>query len=271
LVSERLREEQYTGCEHTMDVNSDSGWIEPEAFVVRHVPLHQLPLPAEHEIHLWYLHLGLLGGTLQHALAREKTTPGTTQLNLEQLRFTRRFYLRLLLGAYLGIPGKEVVINRSNRGKPVLDGSVHDSPLKFSMAKSLNRVLIGISSIHPVGVDLEPADRKSKNPMRLVKRFFSPAESRQLEALKPERLDETFLRAWALNEAVVKASGLGIANQLSRFTVEMDSRLPPALLDIENDDAAKWSLALVRPSDGFIGAVASRQVRLDFSCFQLLP
>lgn len=254
-----------------MELNIDSGWIGPGAFSVRHVPLHQLPMPAEHEIHLWYLHLGLLGGTLKHALAGEKTTHESTQLNLEQLLFTRRFYLRLLLGAYLGIPGKEVVINRSNRGKPVLDASVHESPLKFSMAKSRNRVLIGISSFHPVGVDLEPADRKASDPKRLVKRFFSPAEFRQFEALGPDRLDETFLRAWALNEAVVKASGLGIANQLSRFTVEMDPRLPPAILDIENDDAANWSLALIRPSDEFVGAVASRQARLDFSCFQLLP
>jgi len=254
-----------------MNPNIDSGWIGPEAFTMQHVPLPHLPLPAEHEIHRWYLHLGSLGGTRKRALAGEKATQGSEELDLVQLRFTRRFYLRLLLGAYLGIPGKEVVINRSNRGKPVLDGSVHQSPLKFSMAKSVDRVLIGVSSFHPVGVDLEPANRKASNPLRLAKRFFSPAESSQLESLGPEGLDETFLRAWALNEAVVKASGLGIANQLSRFTVEMDPRLPPAILDMENDVAGNWSLALVRPSNDFIGAVASRQARLDFSCFQLLP
>jgi 4'-phosphopantetheinyl transferase len=254
-----------------MNRKDDSGWIGPEAFMPQHVPLGRLPLPAAHDIHLWYLHLGELGGSLKHALAGESSSQETEELSLQQLRFTRRFYLRLLLGAYLDIPGKDVVVNRSNRGKPVLDASVHDSPLKFSMAKSENRVLIGISSFHHLGVDLEPAGRKASNPLRLARRFFSPAEFAELEALGPERLDESFLRAWALNEAVVKASGLGIANQLNRFTLRMDPCLPPAMVDIEYDLAANWSLALVKPDSEFIAAVASRQTRLDISCFQLLP
>jgi 4'-phosphopantetheinyl transferase len=254
-----------------MNQKNDSGWIGPEAFKPQHVPLSHLPVLGEYHVHLWYLHLGMLGGTLQHALAGDAGSPVAAALDLEQLRFTRRFYLRLLLGAYLDIPGKDVVINRSNRGKPVLDASVHDSQLKFSMAKSNDRVLIGVSADRHLGVDMEPADRKASNPLRLAERFFSPDEYSELVKLGPERLDETFLRAWALNEAVVKASGLGIANQLNRFTIRMDPDLPPAMLDIENDQAANWSLALVKPSSDFIAAVASRQDRLDISCFQLLP
>ncbi len=237
----------------------------------QHMPWQQLSPPGEHEIHLWYLHLGELGGSLQHALAGETPPRGPEALDPGQLRFTRRFYLRLLLGAYLGIPGKDVIINRSNRGKPVLDASVHDSQLKFSMAKSENRLLIGISPLHHVGVDLEPAGRKARNALRLAQRYFSPAEFAALKALGPERLQQAFLRAWALNEAVVKASGLGIANQLCRFTLQMDPDLPPAMLDIEDDDSANWSLKLVRPSTEFIGAVASRQPRFEMSCFRLLP
>ena len=249
----------------------DRCWTGPEAFTPQYMPLQHLTLPGEHEVHLWYLHLGTLGGSLQNALAGKTPAEGKVALDLEQLRFTRRFYLRLLLGAYLGMAGKDVVVNRSNRGKPVLDASVHDSPVKFSMAKSENRVLIGISAHQHLGVDLEPAGRKARNALLLARRYFSPAEFAALEALQPEELDHAFLRAWALNEAVVKASGLGIANQLHRFTVQMDPRLPPALLDIEGDDAANWSLKLVRPSTDFIGAVASRQSRLEISCFQLLP
>lgn len=235
------------------------------------MPLHFLQPPGEHEIHLWYLHLGKLGGSLRHALAGDAAADEAMALSPGQLRFIRRFYLRLLLGAYLGIPGKDVVVNRSNRGKPVLDGSVHASTLKFSMAKSEDRVLIGISAFDHLGVDLEPAWRKARDALRLARRYFSPAEFSALVALRPERRDEAFLRAWALNEAVVKASGLGIANQLCRFTLQMDPDLPPAMLEIEDDEAANWSLALVRPCADFIGAVASRQSRFDTTCFQLLP
>lgn len=237
----------------------------------QHMPLQFLQSPGEHEVHLWYLHLGMLGGSLRHALAGDAARDEAVALSPGQLRFIRRFYLRLLLGAYLGIPGKDVVVNRSNRGKPVLDSSVHDSALKFSMAKSEDRVLIGISASHHLGVDLEPAWRKAHNALRLAQRYFSPAEFHALETLPPGRLDEAFLRAWALNEAVVKASGLGIANQLCRFTLQMDPDLPPAMLHIEDDEAANWRLALVRPCADFIGAVASRQSRFEITCFQLLP
>lgn len=235
------------------------------------MPLHLLPLPGAQEVHLWYLHLGELGGSLQHALAGEEATPGDIHLGVRQLRFARRFYLRILLGAYLGIPGKEVEINRSVRGKPVLDKSAHDSALKFSMAKSENRLLIGISATQPLGVDLEAESRRVRKPLRLAQRYFTAAEYSALQQVAPERLDEAFMRAWACNEAVVKASGLGIANQLNRFTLQMDPDLPPAVLEIDDDDAAQWAVSLVRPGEGFIGAVAMRQPGMHMSCFRLLP
>jgi 4'-phosphopantetheinyl transferase len=235
------------------------------------MPFARLAMPAERELHLWYLHLGRLGGSLQHALAGETPPSGQVKPGVRQLRFTRRFYLRLLLGAYLGIPGKDVQINRSNRGKPVLDRSVHDSDLKFSMAKSEDRVLIGISAYHALGVDLEPAQRKARDALRLAERYFSPAEYETLRRVPAERLDEAFLRGWAGNEAVVKASGLGIANQLCRFTLQMNPDLPPAVLAIEEDDAAQWTLSMIRPAEGFIGAVATRQPVSQVVCFQLLP
>jgi len=138
------------------------------------------------------------------------------------------------------------------------------------MAKSENRLLIGISASRHIGVDLEPQWRKARDPLRLAQRYFSAAEFTALQHVPAARLDEAFLRAWACNEAVVKASGLGIANQLCRFTVQMDPDLPPALLEIENDRAGDWSLNLVRPSSNFIGAVATRQPLDQVSCFKLL-
>ena len=235
------------------------------------MPLKELPPPRGHEVHLWYLHLDVLAGALQHALGGETTDKSLPGLTVSQLRFTRRFYLRVLLGAYLRRAGKDVHINRSNRGKPVLDASKHESDLKFSMAKKENRVLIGVSSGHHLGVDLEPVARKARHALRLAQRYFSVAEVAALKRLPPHRVDEAFLRAWACNEAVVKASGVGIANQLCRFTVQMNPDLPPAMLASDDGDANEWSLALVRPDEEFLAAVASRQERLEIFCFQLLP
>jgi 4'-phosphopantetheinyl transferase len=246
-------------------------WIQPEAFGPKTIPLKELPLLRSGQIHLWHLDLQLLGGSLTHALAGDSIDSGSPRLNVTQLRFSRRFYLRLLLGSYLGVAGKDVVINRSNRGKPVLDTAAHKNPLNFSMAKSQDQLLIGVSLDALVGVDLEPASRKAHNALRLAERYFSKAEFLSLQSVAPQRLDEAFLRAWACNEAVVKASGLGIANQLCRFTVEINPELPPALLDIEDDHAPLWSLSLVKPKADLIGAVAVRSPEHEIVPFQLRP
>jgi 4'-phosphopantetheinyl transferase len=94
--------------------------------------------------------------------------------------------------------------------------------------------------------------------MGVARRYFTPAEADFLAANPPDELDAAFLRVWACKEAVVKASGKGIANQFARFTVDTDIRRPAALLEFDGKPASDWTLALVRPEDGFLGAVAIR-------------
>ena len=233
------------------------------------IPLSNMKSPSSGEVHLWFLDLGKLAGSLRDALGggEEKLSPISTG----QLRFARRFYLRLLLGAYLGLPGKSVRINRKNRGKPVLDTAIHDTDLHFSMAKSEDKLLIGFSTSSHIGVDLEPARRRARDAMGVARRYFTPAEADALDATRPADRDAAFLRVWACKEAVVKASGRGIANQFCRFTVDADLSRPAAVLDFEGEDADNWSLALVRPGDGFLGAVAIQDKVTTLRAFRLLP
>ena len=91
------------------------------------------------------------------------------------------------------------------------------------MAKSEDRLLIGFATSAQVGVDLEPAARRALKPLGLANRYFSAVEAAALSALPAAELDAAFLRAWACKEAVVKASGQGIANQLCRFSVEIET------------------------------------------------
>jgi 4'-phosphopantetheinyl transferase len=233
------------------------------------IPLPALETPSIGEVHIWFLDLGWLAGSLRDALGGGKA--GASGLTTGQLRFTRRFYLRLLLGAYLGLPGKSVRVNRQNRGKPVLDTSVHDSDLHFSMAKSEDKLLIGFSISNHIGVDLEPARRRARNSLGVARRYFSPAEADALEATAPADMDAAFLKVWACKEAVVKASGKGIANQFGRFTVDADITRPAAILDFEGEDVSRWSLALVRPEREFLGAVAIQDQMTEARAFRLLP
>jgi 4'-phosphopantetheinyl transferase len=242
-----------------------------DSFTPCRMPLESLDYPASDEIHLWHLDLGLLANSLRGALDGHTQTRYPARFTLGQLRFARRFYLRLLLGAYLDLPGKSVRINRSVRGKPVLDASRHHEQLQFSLAKSEDRVLVGFSTRCSLGVDLEPAGRRPHDSLGVARRYFSESESAALRAMPSERVDDAFLRTWACKEAVVKASGEGIANQLCRFTVETDPARPVRVLDFDGEDAGDWSLALLQPEPGFLGAVAARCAGLRFKASRLLP
>lgn len=249
-------------------VDEQGIWADPAVFQPQYMPLPAMPLPAKDEVHLWFLNLDELALTLSQAFSEDRVS-APAKLNPGQLRFARRFYLRLLLGAYLGIAGKDVILQRSVRGKPALDRSVHSSPLQFSMAKSDGRVLVGISREVPVGVDLEPSNRTTRNGLRLARRYFSEAEAKALEQLPESLQNPAFLRAWACKEAVVKAYGQGIANQLCRFTVEMNPAVAPAMLDFDGEGNADWSLAVLRPDADYIAALAVHRASLRPYCFQL--
>ena len=243
----------------------------PADFAPRHVPLRGLEPPARGVIHAWFLDLKEMADSLRAALG--DSPPPTEQVAYTggQLTFTRRFYLRLLLGAYLGIPGREIRIIRNRKGKPLLNPGVHGRDLHFSIAKSGHGFLVGVSSSSYLGVDVEPVNRSAHNALGVARRYFSATEAAALENMDPQLLNAAFLRTWSCKEAVVKSMGLGIANQLCRFTVETDMSRPPVILDFEDDDPAAWWLQLIRPSDNFLGAVATRSSPVELRSFRLLP
>jgi len=245
--------------------------VRPDDFVSRCLPLDRLDPPAAGEAHAWYLDLTRLARSLRGALDGHVGSDDPAPFTVGQLRFARRFYLRLLVGAYLGLPGKAIRVNRSKRGKPVLDASVHPQALQFSMAKSEDRLLLGFATSCHLGVDLEPLNRKAFNPLGVAQRNFSEAEFTALGALEPAQLDAAFLRTWACKEAVVKASGEGIANQLCRFTVETSLDRAPAMLAMDDGNAHDWTLSLLLPDARFLGVLAAPEADLRVSAFRLLP
>jgi len=236
-----------------------------DQFIRRFLPLGLLEVPPGATVHLWFLDLKALASPL--GLAEDKED--FSSLKPRHERTIRRFYLRLLLGAYLGLPGKDVVISRLVKGKPVLDVDVHHRQIDFSSASSDGCCLIGISAAGLIGVDLELADRKTGKPLSLARRYFSATEQQRFDALKSSEIDRAFMHTWACKEAVVKAAGHGIANQLCRFSVSVDPEIPPAMLEFEGDDVSGWQLAIVRPAARFLAAVALKHHHLRLEGFSL--
>lgn len=238
--------------------------IGPDSFIPQHLPLRHLPRPKDDTVHLWYLDFKRLSNPLS-----SDRNVDCASMSVFQQRTNRRFYLRLLLGAYLDVPGKDVVINRRIKGRPELEISQSNGELDFSVARSGCSYLIGISNGATIGVDLEVASRHAGKPLGVAERYFSEAETMALKQLDKHRLQQAFMRTWACKEAIVKASGLGIANQLCRFTVEVNPDKPPAVLDMPDGDHDEWTLALVKPTESKIAAIAVRQKNLEVKGFSL--
>lgn len=241
-----------------------AGLIGPDSFSPRQLPLRALEKPRGGDVHLWHLDFGQLSNPLNSSASAD-----ASDLSVVQQRATRRFYLRLLLGAYLGLPGKDVHITRRIKGRPELDPRLSNHELNFSVARSGNCYLIGINSGATIGVDLEIAARRPGKPMSLARRYFSQMEIAALEKFDEGTLHRAFMHTWACKEAVVKASGMGIANQLCRFSVDVDPDKPPAVLDMQDDDPTAWKLAIAEPAAGAIATIAVRQKEARLVGFSL--
>jgi len=238
--------------------------VGPEAFSARQLPLGALVPPTADEVHLWHLNFNTLTNPLHPGIPAQ-----SDQLSFSQLRAVRRFYLRLLLGSYLNLPGKQIHITRRVKGRPELDPAQSKDKLNFNVARSNDCYLIGISSGAPIGVDLEIAARRSGKPMALARRYFSPGEISRFDTFSGDKLHYAFMYTWACKEAIVKANGKGIANQLCRFSVEVDPQCKPKVLDMMDDEAGAWNLAIAEPANGAIAAVAVRQPGLKLTGFSL--
>jgi len=113
-------------------------------------------------------------------------------------------------------------------GKPRLVGG----PWQFSLSHAKNRVLLAVAENCPVGVDIEPTDAKVGEAARLI-----------LHPDEPPVTGVDLLRVWVRKEAVLKATGHGLARPMTGFSV----LTPPdgmLLRDLPRDD-------------GYVAAVAA--------------
>jgi 4'-phosphopantetheinyl transferase len=130
--------------------------------------------------------------------------------------------LRLRLGAWVGQPTEALHFVPNPFGKPALQGP---GP-QFNLSHCRSMVCIAVSAHGAVGVDVEPLDRgRELDLAALAPDVLTPAEQAQLGAGGwPVPWD--FMRLWTLKEAVVKASGEGLSQDLHAFGIELHEGEP---------------------------------------------
>lgn len=182
-----------------------------------------------------------------------------------QRELTSRAALRLLLGAYLGRPAREIGIATEGEGKPVLADAPAGTRIEFNVSHSGNWVLLAFALGCRVGIDVEAWTELSSD--EIVRGFFAPPEQLAWEQLPPAEKQAAFFSAWTRKEAFLKALGVGLARPLDSFAVRFAPRDAPAeLLWCADDPLApqRWTFAACDPHSGYSGAVAVEARSVEF-------
>jgi 4'-phosphopantetheinyl transferase len=172
------------------------------------------------ELHVWAVRLGVADYARSVAIldATEQARAARFRFEPDRVRFAvARATLRERLAGYLGVAPGTVAFGVAPKGKPFL-AAPESTDLQFNVSHSGDVALLGFARGFPVGVDVERC-RPDVAVLDLAQRFFAPAEADAVRAASPEARLEVFYRCWSRKEAVLKATGEGLALALDSFIV----------------------------------------------------
>jgi 4'-phosphopantetheinyl transferase len=168
-----------------------------------------------------------------------------------------RATLRRLLGESLNRDPRDVEFDYGPHGKPALrQGADLPQRLEFSVSHSADQALIAMTIGRQLGVDLERMD-SSVRILKLATRFFSQREADELNDLPEADQLAGFYRGWTSKESYIKATGLGLAFPLNKFSVSLNPHLPASLLEVVDQptELNRWRLLSLDPLPGFAAAI----------------
>lgn len=121
-----------------------------------------------------------------------------------------------MLAEYTGIPLEEILLERTEKGKPF----AQNCAAHFNLSHSGPFVACAVGDA-PLGVDIEEL---ATPDLRVAKRLCTPEEMVYLDLQKPDATLR-FYRLWTAKEAYFKAIGTGITNLQSVCYFDLLPRL----------------------------------------------
>ena len=165
--------------------------------------------------------------------------------------------LREMLGLVVGCPPAAVRLVAGPCGKPRLDGPV-GRRVRFNVAHSTVLMLCSVAVDRDVGVDVERMD-ETVDWEEIAARSFAAAEWQALAVLPGAVQRSAFFACWTRKEAVIKATGEGLARPFDSFVVSVEPDHAEMLsCDPALGTPTSWFLASVPVPSGYRAAVAVR-------------
>ncbi|WP_417613866.1 4'-phosphopantetheinyl transferase family protein [Oceanisphaera sp.] len=120
-----------------------------------------------------------------------------------------RYLLRQLLATSLKQAPEHIRILIDHKGKPVLN----EPGWHFNISHSGDLLALAFGNQAPLGIDVESRQLSGAQITRLARRYLTTNEQQWLD--QGNNTTDAFLQLWTIKEAVLKAHGSGIANNLS--------------------------------------------------------
>lgn len=140
--------------------------------------------------------------------------------------------LRRLLARVLDDAPEAIEFVVGTRGKPALGGR-HAGRYEFNLSHSRDRCLVALSATRVVGVDLEvPGPTHTAAWAKLMAdSILSPGELDAHRLLADAERPRRLLEAWVAKEAVLKATGAGIAGGVRHVVIPESVPRPRLVVD----------------------------------------
>ena len=204
-------------------------------------------------IHVWHGTLDITNeqSEAMMAILSEKEQEKANRFHFPHHRLhyiAAHYHFRKLIAMYANCEPSMIQFGSNQFRKPILLAP-SDTGLQFNMSHSDNVVIFGFGLHHELGIDIEIS--RTKRDLELIAESFAPSEIAKLAMLQGSEKSDAFYRIWTRKEAVMKATGRGLALSLSSFTVSTDHT--PDLISVYNQ---KWKICSIEVPPGVCAALA---------------
>lgn len=225
------------------------------------MPAGPLAIPVG-ECHVWWARPGDATADLDRLLqADERVRRQRFAFAADRLRFLAAHALaRIVLARYLGEDPSALRFAApcstcgEPHGKPRL--SHPPANLEMSLSHSGDRVVVAVARGVHIGIDVEQVP-PGADESAVIEDALSPAEQRSLQEVPSALRARAFFRYWVRKEALLKATGDGLAVPPALITVSAPDQ--PARLVAWEERPVPGLLAQLsdlHPGEGLVGCVA---------------
>jgi 4'-phosphopantetheinyl transferase len=177
-------------------------------------------MPLGNDAHLWFATLDALqtrvDGYANLLDSEEQARAARFRFEHDRERYILGHGLmRELLGRYLEMAPENVRMLRGPFGKPFIE----DHPLHFNLSDTKDAILIAFTRELELGADVETMTRTVDHEA-VSEHYFTPEEIGDIAGAPDGK--RRFLELWTRKEAVLKASGVGIMDDLRVLRVDAE-------------------------------------------------